>query len=159
MLNEWYLQRAYDLLSDFTPLAYDCGMICGGKCCKGSSQDGMLLFPGEEVYFEGKSDFVIKESENGKTLICNGICDRTIRPLACRIFPLFPYVVKNEKGIKITILKDVRALHYCPLQKDDIQPEFYRAVRLAARNLVRDEDHARFLLTLTQTLTDTGNLL
>ncbi|MBE6811599.1 MAG: hypothetical protein E7523_01825 [Ruminococcaceae bacterium] len=157
--NDWYLRRAYDLLAGITPLRDDCGLLCNGKCCKGTSTDGMLLFPGEEKYFENDPSFVIKESLCGKTLICNGTCDRTKRPLACRIFPLFPYVTKNKNGYKINVLKDVRALQYCPLDGNDIQPGFYRAVRLAARNLLRDEQTAQFLLSITHNLTDLGNLI
>ncbi len=156
--NDWYLHRAYDILADFTPLHYDCGLICNGKCCKGSSADGMLLFPGEEKYFENDSSFVIKDTQYGKTLICNGTCDRDKRPLACRIFPLFPYVTEKENGYKINVLKDVRALQYCPLNDNDIQPGFYRAVRIAARNLIRDEQSLQFLLNMTKNLTDLGNL-
>ncbi len=156
--NDWYLQRAYDLLSDITPLRDDCGLLCNGKCCKGSSEDGMLLFPGEEKYFENDPSFVIKMSEHGKTLICNGVCDRKKRPIACRIFPLFAYVTKDENGYKINVLKDIRALQYCPLDGKDLQPGFYRAVRLATRNLLRDEQSAQFLLHMTHKLTDLGNL-
>ncbi|MBQ3519151.1 MAG: hypothetical protein IKJ63_06955 [Clostridia bacterium] len=156
--NDWYLQRAYDILSELTPLQDDCGLLCNGKCCKGSSSDGMLLFPGEEKYFENEPSFVIKESSCGKTLICKGTCNRKTRPLACRIFPLFPYVTKAENGYRVNVLKDVRALQYCPLDGDDILPGFYRAVRLATRNLLRDEQSAQFLLNMTRSLTDLGNL-
>lgn len=156
--NDWYLQRAYDILSDITPLPGDCGKLCNGKCCKGTAADGMLLFPGEEVYYKNNPDFVIKSSPLGDTVICKGTCDRKQRPLACRIFPLFPYVTKLDDGYKITVLKDTRALTYCPLESDDIQNDFYRAVRLMARNLVRDEQSATFLLNLTEALTNLGNL-
>ena len=158
MNNDWFLQRAYDILHDVTPLRDDCGCLCDAKCCKGTSADGMLLFPGEEKYFENDSSFVIKDTDFGKTLICSGRCDRTKRPLACRIFPLFPYVTKDENGFRINVLKDIRALQYCPLKQDDMQPQFYRAVRLATRNLLRDDQSARFLLCMTQNMMDLGNL-
>jgi hypothetical protein len=45
----------------------------------------MRLFPGEE------SPPQIKQLESGDRLaVCNGTCDRSKRPLACRIFPFFP---------------------------------------------------------------------
>ena len=156
--NDWYLQRAYDILSDYTPLQDDCGLLCNGKCCHGTKTDGMLLFPGEEKYFDNDASFVIKDTQYGKTLICNGTCDRSKRPIACRIFPLFPYVTKKENGYMINVLKDIRALQFCPLASGDIQRGFYRAVRLAARNLLRDNQSAAFLLRMTEEMTDVGNL-
>ena len=156
-MKQWYLHRAFEKLENITPLRYDCGTICNAKCCKGSTNDGMLLFPGEEQFFQDKDGFIIKDSPYGKAVICNGSCHRNERPLSCRIFPLFPYVIKVEDHYKITVLKDVRALQYCPLDENDIDPKFYRAVRLATRSLLRDEEYAAFLLRLTQEFTDIGS--
>ena len=36
------------IIGDKSPLKKDCGLICGGECCKGDSETGMLLFPFEE---------------------------------------------------------------------------------------------------------------
>lgn len=155
-LTEWYLNRAYSILDSTVPMSFDCGQLCGKKCCHGNEEDGMLLFPGEEVFFADDENFVIKESSLGKTLVCKGNCDRNRRPLACRIFPLFPYVVKNENGYRISVLKDVRALEYCPLDDGDILQSFKRSVRLAARSLLRDDECAEFLLNLTSVFTDIG---
>lgn len=155
-LQDWYISRAYDILSDVTPLDFDCGLLCRSKCCKGSMQDGMLLFPGEEKRFENLSGFVINDTQYGKTLVCNGSCDRNTRPIACRIFPLFPYVTQNENGCRISVLNDVRALNYCPLCEMQLRSDFERKIRLATRNLLRDEECAAFLIRLTSEFTDIG---
>ncbi|MBQ6863520.1 MAG: hypothetical protein IJO14_04690 [Clostridia bacterium] len=156
MTAQWVIQRAYDILDSAQPVPFDCGRLCDKKCCKGSEQDGMLLFPGEEKLFKGKEGFEIREVPQGKMLLCSGACDRTLRPIACRIFPFFPYVTQENGNYKISVLKDIRALHYCPLQ--DVSKDFERTVRIAARNLLRDESCADFLLRLTEDLTDLGNL-
>ncbi len=155
-LQDWYISRAYDILNDVTPLAFDCGLLCRSKCCTGSMKDGMLLFPGEEKRFANLDGFVINDSPYGKTLICNGACNRNERPLACRIFPLFPYVTNGTNGFRISVLNDVRALDYCPLYDMEILPRFEKKIRLATRNLLRDEECAAFLLRLTSEFTDIG---
>ncbi|MBQ3087879.1 MAG: hypothetical protein IJC45_11120 [Clostridia bacterium] len=156
-LQEWYIARAYNILSDAKPIDFDCGLLCHAKCCKGNSQDGMLLFPGEEKRFENKIGFVINDTPLGKTLICSGTCERNQRPLACRIFPLFPYVSKGAGRYKISVLRDVRAVDYCPLCDLELLPEFERKIRLATRSLLRDPECAAFLLQLTSEFTDVGN--
>ena len=56
------LKKVYKILDNVTPLREDCGKLCSGECCKGDDDTGMLLFPGEEKFFEGNSDFEIKKS-------------------------------------------------------------------------------------------------
>lgn len=87
--------RARKLLGDLTPLKTDCGRLCGGACCQGDEQTGMLLFPGEERSFEN-CDFghVIPANfslagRDVQLFVCSGHCSRESRPLACRLFPLF----------------------------------------------------------------------
>ncbi len=65
------LNKAYELLENCTPLKFDCGALCGGKCCKGGDNDGMILFPGEEKYYAGKSGFTVK---------------KTLRQVVCRLY-------------------------------------------------------------------------
>ena len=84
------LERAYALLEEVTPLATDCGAVCDGRCCRESADsEGMLLFPGEEVLL-ADAGYTIRPAEGGYLLTCGGTCNRALRPLACRIFPLFP---------------------------------------------------------------------
>lgn len=120
-----YLQ-IYRLFDNVTPLAADCGGLCGAACCKGDDC-GMYLFPGEEKVYRllnpdwakiEKSDFTYEyrgKTKNVPLLICTGKCDRYQRPLACRIFPLTPYVDKNGE---LEIIIDPRAKSVCPLSHE-----------------------------------------
>lgn len=99
-------KKAWLELEKSTPLSGDCGVICAKKCCMGTDSDGMLLFPGEEsLYKDSGSWYTIKDS--GVTLpgnikiklfTCIGNCQRELRPLSCRIFPLMPYI--NIVGLR-----------------------------------------------------------
>ena len=99
--------KIFRILGDLTPLKADCGVLCGGACCKGDNDTGMLLFPYEDTELE------VKFNENGNRLaVCNGACNRTKRPLACRIFPFFPTI--DESG-KVYVELDYRAFRVCPM--------------------------------------------
>lgn len=156
-----YLQL-YRLFDNNTPLTVDCGKLCDSACCKGEDS-GMFLFPGEqEVYKLLKPDgFRIEMSDlsysyNGKNLktpilFCNGDCDRYVRPLACRIFPLTP-ILTDER--KIEIITDPRAKSLCPLAKtlyiDEYDSEFIKAVRKAFILLSKNKQVYAFLEEYTK---------
>ena len=95
-----YLQ-AYQLLERVTPLKNDCGNLCNKACCQDNEADlGMDLFPGEEELLYS-ADFLTIRSVNSVEdpklqAICHGKCDRPKRPLACRIFPLTPYITPKD---------------------------------------------------------------
>ena len=89
------------ILSDKTPLKKDCGLICGGECCKGDNETGMLLFPFE------KTTLNIIEKDGVRLAVCDGSCDRNERPLSCRIFPFFPYVTPEGR---IRVIPDIRGV-------------------------------------------------
>ncbi len=150
------LQKARDLLSNLTPLAFDCGRRCQAACCQGSEEDGMLLFPGEERYYEGCSWAKIAEDRMGRRLICAGECERENRPLSCRIFPLvIKAVAQEDGGIKANISMDVRAWPVCPLMqsgKKGLKTAFVDAAYDAAELLLREDKHRAFLLSLTEEL-------
>lgn len=143
------LREAYALLSRTAPLGCgDCGRLCASACCGGEKDDGMLLFPFEDKLFEGKEGFGIIEREGGgRLLICNGKCERRQRPLACRLFPLFPLVYEENGKTEIRVIRDPR-FALCPLNRFEISlnPRFVRSVRLAGRYLIRDEIQRRFLI-------------
>ncbi len=128
---------ARELLNTLTPLKRDCGRSCGAACCQSDEdgQGGMLLFPGEETLYaslpEGWSiqpdSAVIPE---GLVLVCDGRCDRSTRPLSCRLFPLLP----TRTGARM----DRRAWAVCPLMesgKRGLDPDFVQAVEQAGRIL------------------------
>ena len=125
-----YLQL-YSYLENKTPFSFDCGKICKKACCKSEYDDaGMYLFPRErEVYTNlpkwariEKSDFCY-DGECVDIFICNGTCSRDLRPLACRIFPLTPYV----KDGKLDVIIDPRGKGICPLA--NVSDEFCYAVK------------------------------
>ena len=145
------LARARAMLEDLTPLKTDCGLTCNGACCRPMEGEmtGMLLFPGEEAYYEGLEGYRMTKTGQGTLLICSGRCDRADRPLSCRLMPLIP--VLREDGIKVAT--DLRAKTVCPLArqgKDALDPDFVSAVRLVGRILAEDEQQRDFLIRLTR---------
>lgn len=143
-------RKCHALLDDVTPLLTDCGFLCDARCCKGGSDDGMLLFPGEESLFAETADPLSNPDEPGgwrltdskinvpdthepvKLLVCNGQCDRRFRPMACRMFPLLPWM---DRQSRVRIRPDLRAFATCPLLSGTdvppIRPAFAEAVREA----------------------------
>ena len=145
------LTRARALLEDITPLKTDCGLTCGHICCRPMEGEmtGMLLFPGEEKYYEGREGYRMTETDHGTLLICSGRCNRADRPLSCRLMPLIPLL--REDGVKVAT--DLRAKTVCPLArqgKDALDPDFVAAVREVGRTLAEDEDQRAFLIRLTR---------
>ena len=137
--------RAFAIMGELTPLRADCGLLCGGACCKGDETTGMLLFPHEE------SVLSVKETEAGRLAVCDGTCDRAQRPLACRIFPFFPTI--DEKG-RIFVEVDHRAARLCPMiaHSDELvfDPRFFRAVKRVGKLLAKDEECRAFLVRSTE---------
>lgn len=147
-----FYNEIYYLFNNTTPLPVDCGDLCGGLCCTGDDDTGMLLFPGEELLFEGLDGFEVKDTEfklsNGffvKLLICEKSCKRELRPLACRIFPLFGIRKSNE--IKVVI--DPRSYCICPLAQVGFDEGFTTKFILAVSNafimLIKDNQCKEFI--------------
>lgn len=151
-----YLQL-YRLFDSSTPLKFDCGKLCKSACCRGD-ESGMYLFPGEEsVYRLLRCDWAQIEDTDftyeykGKTkkvslLVCNGACDRYERPLACRIFPLTPYLNKNGK---LEIIMDPRAKAICPISReldaDELSAGFSKRVKKVFLTLMKNEEFRAFM--------------
>jgi len=158
------LRRAYRMLEDITPLHTDCGELCKGACCKGGDEDGMWLFPGEKELLESmNADFTYPNGE-ANIVVCKGSCDRKLRPLSCRIFPLFPVVRAWSRtgNPKADAVFDIRALRVCPLAKDDsesIDTAFRHRVRAAAKMLCRDREMREFLEERSEELAEMAKLI
>lgn len=132
--------RAKNIISDFTPLSADCGLLCDKRCCKGDNATGMLLFPGEKTALP-------TEEKNGVRLcVCDGSCDRNERPLSCMIFPFFPYIAEDGSVSAVT---DTRGINVCPMvaHEDKIRFSriFLRRVRRVGRILSKNPDCRKFL--------------
>ena len=142
------LHKAYLLTNDITPKKYDCGILCGSACCKDLSlsnieETGMLLLPYEKEYLikNGANESFFRESDGENFYICNTTCNRNLRSLSCRIFPYYPKIIND----KIKIIKDIRAVSFCPLlsRRAAKRPNVYflRAIKRAVRILVKNKDY------------------
>lgn len=151
------LEKAYEILDRVTPIKTDCGQLCAPHCCKGDGRTGMILFPDEDKLFKNTPGFELKLNQKGDfCLICSGICEREKRPLACRMYPLFPLIIENGNNTEIKVVKDPRGIGSCPLVSDDwkLDIDFIRAVRRAARALSRDKKQLAHLKKISGLLTD-----
>ncbi len=157
MKKENALKACYSILRRTTPLDFDCGKLCGGKCCKGDENTGMLLFPGEEMLID--SNINIIEKDGAFFAVCNGTCDRNKRPLACRIYPLFPLICNNENGEEeIRVIYDYRAA--CPLKYGDFKfnMRFVKAVKRVGKYLLLNKETADFYKILSDELRSVNEL-
>ena len=168
MSKEEFYNMVYSVLGNVTPLEVDCGQLCNGACCEVTDElTGMYLFPGEEVMYKNMPEWAeiydTDFSYNGKNVdlfTCTGYCDRELRPLSCRIFPLVPYV---KKGEKMEIRMDVRGRGMCPLATamnvEDLAPEFVENVTLAMKLCMANPEVREFLYALTETLDEAEGIL
>jgi hypothetical protein len=151
-------KRAYRMLESVTPLAADCGDACGKACCEGDEDTGMYLFPYEEVMLGDadflnivKSDFEYKKGVLVPLALCTPPCDRKLRPLACRIFPLFPYITPQGD---LKIIMDPRGRAVCPLARrlrpNDLDARFVKRVENIFKFLVRFEEIETYLFELSR---------
>ena len=157
-----FYTHAYSLFDRVTPLLGDCGTMCENACCMGDDESGMYLFPGEECMFTPMpgnmkietSSFEYSDDKYADILLCRPYCDRRRRPLACRIFPLLPYI--TEEG-KLKIIMDPRGKNMCPLaaaaEPSQLNSEFVRRVTYLGKIMVRDKVLFEYLEQLSR-LTD-----
>lgn len=147
------LREARALLNTVTPLRSDCGRLCGGACCKAdeTGENGMLLYPFEErLYQKPIEDFPFRLApddrlvKGGWRLVCEGVCPREHRPLACRIFPLRISVTVDRKTREECVKAelDPRAWAVCPLPEEGglraVRADFITAVEQAGTLMYRN---------------------
>lgn len=159
--------KAYRILEQVTPLESDCGLLCNKACCDGGDEDlGMYLFPGEELALSDSSYFRIEPTDillgDGSYVLlanCDGKCDRRIRPLSCRIFPLTPYLTYQQT---LTLDLDIRSAGICPLvsgkKTPPLSPDFVRCVRKVIRLLSKDPEILSFIEKLSRILDEYAQL-
>jgi hypothetical protein len=144
-----FYKNLYRLFDGVTPLSADCGEICGGACCRGSEDTGMILFPGESTSLE------VKQTHGRRYAICRGECDRLTRPLSCRIFPFFP-MLTDDGEIRVTA--DPRGRSICPLVRNApniaFDTSFIRRVYVAGRALSRQPECRELLREITAEIND-----
>lgn len=142
------IYNTYDIIGILTPIKDgDCGKLCGKICCEGDGA-GMLLFPGEEYIFGGIPGFSIHdidymETPGVKLLFCDGECERVLRPLACRIFPVAPVV---DKDGSVTVRPDIRGRRMCPIwELKNVDKAFIKAVGKVFALLSKNEVMLSFM--------------
>lgn len=144
------LLQARALLNDVTPLKTDCGLLCKHACClpDEDGQGGVYLFPGEEEFTGAWGEITDAEMLPGapaKMLVCRGMCDRNLRPLACRFFPLTPIRLKSGAW---SVRMDRRAFALCPLcphGANGLDPAFVAAAKQAIALIASDPEGEAFL--------------
>ncbi len=158
---EFYI-RLYNKLKNITPLKKDCGVLCDKACCDEDMEDraGMLLFPYEEFMLNNASFGQIEDypfeyaGKKGKLFLCNEPCDRRVRPLACRIFPLAPYL----KDGKLTLIMNPMAKKMCPLARSlkttQLENDFVRAVLETINNIMKLKEGKEYIKAYTEMLDD-----
>lgn len=152
-------KNTWKILENATPIESDCGGLCGRACCKGTGDDGMLLFPGEEAMYPGgevwysikDSNITLSDGTAIKFFTCGGDCERSMRPLSCRIFPILPYIDEFDY---LEFVPDLRGAHICPLLYRDagesISPAFIEALYSAFATLVDDKRVLEFIEILSR---------
>lgn len=160
-------KKVWKKLSKATPLLDDCGKLCNEKCCTGTENDGMLLFPGEEHLYHDKDWCFIKDTNISlsdgyimKLLVCEGKCPRDERPLSCRIFPVIPYI--NEFG-RVDFRLDPRSYGICPIaQKPDeypVEDKFIDSLYKSFPPLLKDDKVVEFIEILSEQYNEAIDLL
>ena len=151
MLRGETVQACLRLLEGIPPLREDCGRLCTAACCRSlpGEETGMLLFPGEEETCRSLPGFRLKPTAQGTLALCPGTCDRSTRPLACRMFPLIPLL----RGERVRVAADARARAVCPLARQGVRaclPEFVEAVRACGELLAEDPEGREILREMTR---------
>ena len=157
-----FYTKLYKILENVTPLEIDCGKLCNGACCAVTDEvTGMYLFPGERVMYNPMPDwgeiqdidFTYGEGKSVDFFTCEGKCDRSLRPLSCRIFPLAPHITKEGK---LEIIMDVRGRGMCPLatamKKEDLSPLFSERVEKAMKFCMLNPETREFIYALSDSI-------
>lgn len=145
------IERARALLDELTPLKSDCGIYCGGACCRAEGDnEGMLLMPDEEAYYAHCDFAEVRPAQflgiaQPLMLVCNGRCRRSERPLCCRVFPLAPRLRADGR---FDVRIDRRAFAVCPLSAYGLSafdPTFVQGCRTAFNALSTDGECRLYL--------------
>lgn len=148
------LEKALKKTEHITPLSTDCGKLCSALCCSGDNETGMYLFSGEEEKYRGLPEYKIIENGSLKLLVCSGSCERTMRPLSCRFYPLFPLIYEDYGRLRLEIISDPRGAKSCPLliNSTQLSKKFVSSVYKCGKILSKDENQLEILLEISDFL-------
>lgn len=162
--NEILIKKAYSILNETTPLKFDCGSLCNSLCCTDFSETdeglGMWLLPGEKEILQKYNTYTFHKSSDGtETVVCNGSCNRNVRPYACRIYPYYPSLKYTENGnVEIKIKIDPRARLTCPIasyrSKYRANIYFLSRLKCSARILLNSPEIAKELIEISDFLSE-----
>lgn len=132
------IEKIYKTLDEVSPLDYDCGKLCNEICCTYDDEDkdgkvGLYLIPGEELMYANSEEFELytlnpdeidyPHSWKNKIYLVNCInpprCNRKIRPIQCRTFPLIPHISKDGSFHMIIDPDDIP--YKCPIIEENIK--------------------------------------
>ena len=131
------IEKIYERLDEVSPVDFDCGKLCGEVCCMDVSEDEgelvLYLLPGEELMYEDTDEFELyymdsseikyPHSWKGRIYLVKCVnpprCDRSIRPIQCRTFPLIPHITRDG-GFHL-VLDDTEFPYQCPIVSDHIR--------------------------------------
>ena len=155
--------KIYNMTNNASPLGeFNCGELCNSICCtvenkdKGDVLSDMVLYllPGEEellenesgwfnLYYETTDEYDYPDSWDGKVyyIICTNppYCNRKLRPIQCRSFPLSPHLDKENN---LHLIYDVDDLTYqCPIihEKIDLSEDFLKKTYKMWKRLIEDK--------------------
>lgn len=132
------IEKLYQRLDAVSLVDFDCGKLCGEICCVYDSEEypndelALFLMPGEELMYEDSEEFDLyyidaaeldfPHSWKGEVCLvkCRNPprCDRSIRPIQCRTFPLVPHISKD--GSFHLVLDETEFPYKCPIIEDHI---------------------------------------
>ncbi len=168
-------RQIYERLDKVSPVPSDCGLLCGSACClisapeeKGTEEElGMYLLPGEDAIHDKEDPWLSWQADNAADydfpasfqgivwfVSCAGAkhCNRSMRPIQCRTFPLAPHLTRMGK--LVMILHTDPLPYACPLitermkLNEDFVRETYEVWKILIgdkriRDLVRKDSRAR----------------
>ena len=158
MLSIQKYGEIYAMLENIGPADYDCGRHCGSICCSDSSFDDgdsyIYLLPGEKEYLESvgcdmhierqkreEHDLPKSWGEYVYIVRCPGMekCDRRLRPIQCRTFPLQPCI--SDDGELEMALYYMDVPYSCPFVEGrmPVSDDFRRAAHKAWTELIADK--------------------
>ncbi|GHU49388.1 hypothetical protein FACS1894127_2480 [Clostridia bacterium] len=162
-ISERTYKAIYRLLNRVSPLKEACGSLCDSVCCTCGEEEsaakgfslGIYLLPGEDQIFTKNEDWLewsyskVKEADFPDSwsgivyfIRCKTppVCQRDLRPLQCRVFPLAPHLTKNGE-LKMIMFPASILPYKCPLIEDHISlsREFIKATHTVWKHLIRDD--------------------
>lgn len=142
MITPEEYKTIYRKLDEISPVPFDCGTVCNAACCHGGDDDGIHLLPGEEAVHEANDWQSMEKNGTSFFVKCKGSenCNRSLRPIQCRTFPLMP--VLNMDGKVEMVINDMELSYSCPLIDADaeLDKDFVKVTREIWETLAKDPD-------------------